>query len=78
MYISGQVIRRRSNYELTKLKNRDHVVQGLILALDRIDDVVELVRRSKDTAAARTVLVSDVYGLSEEQANAILALTLGR
>ena len=72
------MIRRRSKYELSKLQSRDHVVQGLISALDRIDDVVELVRRSKDTADARAVLVSDTFGLSDEQASAILALTLGR
>lgn len=54
------------------------MVEGLIRALDRIDDVVELVRKSKDTATAKGVLMGEDYAMSEVQANAILALTLGR
>lgn len=54
------------------------MVQGLLLALDRIDDVVDLVRKAKDTAAAKATLMGDNYGLTEPQAAAILALTLGR
>lgn len=73
-----QTIRRRTKHELGKLEARDHVVQGLLLALDRIDDVVDLVRKAKDTAAAKATLMGDNYGLTEPQAAAILALTLGR
>jgi len=73
-----KTIRRRTQHELSKLESRDHVVEGLIRALDRIDDVVELVRRAKDTAAAKATLMGSQYDMSEAQAQAILALTLGR
>ncbi len=73
-----KTIRRRTQHELGKVEGRDHVVEGLIRALDRIDDVVELVRRAKDTAGAKAVLMSPVYDMSDAQATAILALTLGR
>lgn len=53
-------------------------MEGLIRALDRIDDVVNLVRKAKDTAQAKAVLMSGEYEMSEAQAAAILALTLGR
>lgn len=49
-----------------------------MLALDRIDDVVDLVRKAKDAAAAKAALTGPAYNLSEQQASAILALTLGR
>lgn len=54
------------------------MVEGLIRALDRIDDVVDLVRKAKDTADAKAVLMSAEYEMSDAQASAILALTLGR
>jgi DNA gyrase/topoisomerase IV subunit A len=49
-----------------------------MLALDRIDDVVDLVRKAKDASAAKAALTGSDYNLSEQQATAILALTLGR
>jgi len=73
-----KTIRRRTQHELRKVEARDHLVEGLIRALDRIDDVVELVRRAKDTAAAKATLMGPEYEMSEAQAQAILALTLGR
>ena len=77
-YTEWQTIRRRTQFELQKVEARDHVVEGLIRALDRIDDVVDLVRKAKDTADAKAVLMSSEYEMSEAQASAILALTLGR
>ena len=53
-------------------------MDGLIRALDRIDDVVDLVRKAKDTADAKAILMSSEYEMSDAQASAILALTLGR
>lgn len=71
-------IRRRSKFRLTKVENRDHIVVGLISALERIDDVIDLLRTSKDTAQARAGLMSSKYNLTEVQAEAILGLRLGR
>ena len=73
-----QTIRRRTQFELNKVQSRDHVVEGLIRALDRIDDVVDIVRKAKDTADAKAILMSSEYEMSDAQATAILALTLGR
>jgi DNA gyrase subunit A len=72
------VIRRRTKFQLDKLVTRDHIVQGLLIALSRIDDVIEIVRNSKDSTSAKAILSSDEYGLSDEQIEAILALRLGR
>ena len=71
-------IRKRTAFTLRKLENRDHIVQGLLVALKNIDPIIELVRKSKDTAEARGQLMSDDYSLSEDQAEAILALRLSR
>jgi hypothetical protein len=72
------VIRRRTQHELSKVEAREHIVEGLIRALDRIDGIVEVVRKAPDTAAARATLMGKDYAMTEPQANAILALTLGR
>ena len=71
------VIRRRSEFQLEKARDRDHVVQGLLLALDRMDEVIEIIRGSADVEAARTNLMSTL-DLSEIQSQAILDMQLRR
>jgi DNA gyrase subunit A len=71
------VIRRRSEYQLQKAQERDHVVQGLLLALDRMDEVIQIIRDSADVEAARNNLMTTL-DLSEIQAQAILEMQLRR
>ena len=71
------VIRRRAEFQLQKAQERDHVVQGLLLALDRMDEVIEIIRGSADVEAARANLMSTL-DLSEVQAQAILDMQLRR
>lgn len=73
-----ETIRKRTKFILRKLVARDHIVEGLLVALENIDAIIELVRKSKDTAAARDQLMDTQYSLSQEQADAILALRLSR
>ena len=73
-----KTLRRRTKHKLEKLKARDHIVQGLIAALKRVDDIIALLRKCKDTASARAVLVGTEYGFSAEQAESILGLRLSR
>ena len=72
-----QIIRRRSEYLLQKAKDRDHVVQGLLLALDRMDEIIAIIRGSDDVTSARENLMSTLT-LSEIQAQAILDMQLRR
>ena len=69
------VVRRRSAYRLGKKQDRLHLVEGLLLALVDIDEVIQIIRTSDDTAAARTRLMG-VFDLTEIQANHILELRL--
>ncbi|CAM9092331.1 unnamed protein product [Pylaiella littoralis] len=71
-------VRRRSAFELGKVRAREHIVQGMLKALGMIDAVIDLVRASTDTHMARDGLMATPYELSHEQADAILALRLGR
>lgn len=71
------VVRRRSEYRKARAEARAHIVEGLVLALASIDEVVALIKSSKDSEIARTRLMS-TYSLSEIQANAILEMTLRR
>jgi DNA gyrase subunit A len=72
-----QVIRRRSEFLLQKAKDRDHVVQGLLLALDQMDAVIEIIRGSNDVESARNNLMTTL-NLSQIQAQAILDMQLRR
>ncbi|MDA0264035.1 MAG: DNA gyrase subunit A [Chloroflexi bacterium] len=72
-----EVIRRRSEFQLAKAQDRDHVVQGLLLALDRMDEVIAIIRGSADVEEARNNLMSTL-DLSEIQAQAILDMQLRR
>ncbi|HML24883.1 MAG TPA: DNA gyrase subunit A [Aggregatilinea sp.] len=71
------VIRRRSEYELGKARARAHILEGLLLALADIDDIIKTIRGADDTDAARAELIGR-FNLSEPQANAILDMQLRR
>jgi DNA gyrase subunit A len=69
------VIVRRTKYELRKAEERAHILEGLLIALDHLDEVIALIRSSKDAEEAREGLIGK-FGLSEIQARAILAMRL--
>ncbi len=79
-YVAHQieVITRRSQFRLDKLLARAHIVEGLIKALDLIDEIIALIRASEDRAAARQGLMGEGFEFSEIQANHILDMPLGR
>ena len=70
-----EVITRRTEYELAKARARAHILEGLLIALDNLDDVVKIIRASKNRDEAREQLCSK-FKLSEIQANAILDMRL--
>ncbi len=71
------VIIRRTIFELQKARARAHILEGLKIALDNIDEVIALIKNSPDNVTARDSLVAK-FGLTELQANAILDMKLGR
>ena len=71
------VILRRTKHDLDKAKERAHIVEGLIIAVTNIDEVIAIIKGSQDTASARQAL-RKAFNLSERQANAILDLRLAR
>lgn len=71
------IIIRRSIFELEKAKARAHILEGLIIALDNIDEIIRIIRASKDTEEAKNALV-EKFSLSELQAKAILEMRLQR
>ena len=71
------VIRRRTEFELKAAKARAHILEGYKIALDRIDEVIKLIRASKTSEDAQTGLMT-TFGLSEIQAQSILAMQLRR
>ena len=72
-----ETIERRTRYFLRKAEERDHILLGLLLALDQLDPIIALIRAASDTATARQQL-QDRHGLSEIQADAILQMQLRR
>ena len=78
-YITHQieVVVRRTRYRLRKAEERSHILEGLIIALDHIDEIVALIRAAADTEEARGGLMAR-YGLSEVQAQHILDMPLRR
>ncbi|HPH34356.1 MAG TPA: DNA gyrase subunit A [Methanoregulaceae archaeon] len=72
-----QVIRARSEFDLKKAQERVHILEGLLLALARIDEVIATIRASDTADTARAALIS-TFGLSEPQATAILQMQLRR
>ncbi len=73
-----EVVTRRSQYRLRKAQARAHIVEGLLKAIDMLDQVIATIRGSDDRAAARMSLMATPFDFSEEQANHILDMTLGR
>jgi DNA gyrase subunit A len=71
------VIRKRSEYELAQAKHRAHILEGYLIALDNIDEVIQIIRKSKDEPSARESLMSK-FGLSQIQSQAILDMQLKR
>ena len=71
------VIRRRTRYDLNKAEARSHILEGLLIALDNIDEVIALIRASRTTQDAKDGLMQR-FGLSERQAQAILDMRLQR
>ncbi|MEZ5168093.1 MAG: DNA gyrase subunit A [Acidimicrobiales bacterium] len=73
-----EVLTRRSEYRLDQAEKRMHIVEGLIKALDLIDEIIAAIRASEDRAAARGALMAAPFEFSEVQANHILEMQLGR
>ncbi len=72
-----EIIRRRSEYDLARARKRLHILEGLRIALDNLDEVIELIRRSRSAETAHANL-RKTYKLSDEQATAILDMPLRR
>ncbi len=72
-----EVIVRRTRYELAEAQKRAHILEGLLIALDHLDEVIKLIRESRDPEVARTGLI-ERFALSEVQARAILDMRLQR
>ncbi|HHY39679.1 MAG TPA: DNA gyrase subunit A [Syntrophaceticus sp.] len=78
-YLQHQVtvIRRRTQYQLKRAQERLHIVEGLVIALDHIDEVIDLIRSSRTDQEAHSGLMEQ-FGLSDKQAQAILDMRLRR
>lgn len=72
-----EVIVRRTRYDLKKAQERAHILEGLMIALDFIDEVIAILRASKDQASGKQALI-DRFNLSEVQADAIVKMRLGQ
>ena len=72
-----EVIRRRAEYDLNRARERAHILEGLRIALENLDEVIALIRASADTEEARNGLMQQ-FGLTEAQAQAILEMQLRR
>ncbi len=79
-YVAHQieVITRRSEYQLRKARDRAHIVEGLLKAIDMLDAVIATIRASADRAEARGSLMAAPFSFTEDQANHILDMQLGR
>ncbi|MFZ5898341.1 MAG: DNA gyrase subunit A [Bacillota bacterium] len=72
-----EVVTRRTRYDLEQARNRLHIVEGLRIALQHLDEVIRTIRRSRDVNTARQALMEN-FGLTEKQAQAILDMRLQR
>ena len=70
-----EVVTRRTQYDLNKAEERAHILEGLLIALDNIDEVISIIRRSKTAAEAKANLI-DRFGLSDVQAQSIIDMRL--
>ena len=77
LYLKHQeeVITRRSKYELNKAEERAHILEGLLIALDNIDEVIHIIRSSKNVAEAKEKLIQS-FGLTDVQAQAIVDMRI--
>src|SRR5215216_2712452 len=73
-----EVITRRTEFRLDKARRRAHIVEGLLRAINVIDEVIALIRASDDRASARAGLIAEPFTFSEEQAEHILDMRLGQ
>jgi DNA gyrase subunit A len=73
-----KTIRRRTSFQLRKFQSREHLVTGMIKALANIDELIVLLRKSSDTSSVKSILMSNKYNFSNDQADSILALRLSR
>ena len=73
-----EVVTRRSEFRLDKARKRAHIVEGLVKAIDMLDAVIATIRASEDQPAARVALMAEPFSFSEQQAEHILQMTLGR
>jgi DNA gyrase subunit A len=73
-----EVVTRRSKFRLRKARDRAHIIEGLLRAIDMLDEVIATIRASEDRAEARSNLMAEPFSFSEDQANQILDMTLGR
>ncbi len=76
-YIMHQedVVTRRTQYDLNKAEERDHILQGLLIALDNIDEVIQIIRSSENTQVAKDRLIQR-FKLTDVQAQAIVDMRL--
>lgn len=72
-----EIIRRRTEFDLKKAKDREHILEGLKVAIDFIDEVISIIRNSKDQATAKVNLM-ERFGLDDVQAQAIVQMRLGQ
>ena len=72
-----EVVRRRTEFDLKKAQSRLHIVEGLRIALDHIDEIIKIIRQSETSELAKEQLMNN-YGLSDRQAQAILDMRLVR
>lgn len=72
-----EIIRRRTEFDLKKAKDREHILEGLKIAIDFIDEVISIIKNSKDQATAKVNLM-ERFGLDDVQAQAIVQMRLGQ
>lgn len=73
-----EVVRRRTQFRLDEARRREHILEGLVRAVDMIDEIIAGIRASENRAAARATLMGEQFEFSEIQANHILDMALGR
>ncbi|MXZ25900.1 MAG: DNA topoisomerase 4 subunit A [Caldilineaceae bacterium SB0665_bin_21] len=71
------IVRRRSRFDLDRAEQRAHIVEGLLMALDQIDEVIRTIRNSRSPDSARNNLIRE-FGFTEAQSRAVLAMPLGQ
>ena len=72
-----KTIRRKAAFQLEKVQGRKHIVEGLLAALGKVDQVIEMIRSAPDQAAGREALIENL-GLSQKQAESVMKLQLGQ